>query len=148
MARRRVSSSRSCLCRIKDMKSKFIADIHISPLTVKELQKKGYDIIRVTDKLPATSLDKEIIQLAYQEKAVIITQDLDFSAIIAQSGLNGPSVISLRVANAKPDIITRILITVLPLIEAELREGAIVSIDEKEYRIKKLPVIEGTQSKS
>ena len=126
------------------MKSKFIADIHISPLTIKELQKKGYDIIRVTDKLPATSLDKEIIQLAYQEKAVIITQDLDFSAIIAQSGLNGPSVISLRVANAKPDIITRILITVLPLIEAELREGAIVSIDEKEYRIKKLPVIEGT----
>jgi predicted nuclease of predicted toxin-antitoxin system len=121
------------------MQSKFIADIHISPLTVKELQKKGYDIIRVTDKLPATSLDKEIIQLAYQEKAVIITQDLDFSAIIAQSGLNGPSVISLRVANAKPDIITRILITVLPLIETELREGAIVSIDEKEYRIKKLP---------
>lgn len=130
------------------MKSKFIADIHISPLTVKELQKKGYDIIRVTDKLPATSLDKEIIHLAYQEKAVIITQDLDFSAIIAQSGLNSPSVISLRVANAKPDIITRILITVLPLIETELREGAIVSIDEKEYRIKKLPVIEGTQSKS
>jgi len=43
------------------MKSKFIADIHISPLTIKELQKKGYDIIRVTDKLPATSLDKEII---------------------------------------------------------------------------------------
>jgi len=85
------------------MKSKFIADIHISPLTIKELQKKGYDIIRVTDKLPATSLDKEIIQLAYQEKAVIITQDLDFSAI--------------------------------------------VSIDETEYRIKKLPVIEGTQSK-
>jgi predicted nuclease of predicted toxin-antitoxin system len=129
------------------MKSKFIADIHISPLTVKELQKKGYDIIRVTDKLPATSLDKEIIHLAYQEKAVIITQDLYFSAIIAQSGLNGPSVISLRVANAKPDIITRILITVLPLIEAELRDGAIVSIDEKEYRIKKLPVIEGMQLK-
>ena len=122
------------------MQLKFIADIHISPLTVKELQKKGYDIIRVTDKLHATSLDKEIIQLAYQEKAVIITQDLDFSAIIAQSGLNGPSVISLRVANAKPDIITRILISVLPLIETELCEGAIVSIDEKEYRIKKLPV--------
>ena len=78
--------------------------------------------------------------LAHQEKAVIITQDLDFSAIIAQSGLNGPSVISLRVANAKPDIITRILITMLPLIDADLIEGAIISIDEKEYRIKKLPV--------
>ncbi len=122
------------------MKLKFIADIHISPLTVKALQNKGYDIVRITDKLPAAASDKEIIQLAHQEKAAIITQDLDFSAIIAQSGLNGPSVVSLRVANAKPDIITRILITVLPLIEADLIEGAIISIDEKEYRVKKLPV--------
>ena len=122
------------------MKLKFIADIHISPLTVKALQNKGYDIVRITDKLPATASDKEIIQLAHQEKAVIITQDLDFSAIIAQSGLNGPSVVSLRVANAKPDIIARLLITVLPLIETELAVGAIISIDEREYRVKKLPV--------
>jgi len=28
----------------------------------------------------------------------------------------------------------------LPLIDADLIEGAIISIDEKEYRIKKLPV--------
>ncbi|MBI5408870.1 MAG: DUF5615 family PIN-like protein [Nitrospirae bacterium] len=122
------------------MKLKFIADIHISPLTVKELQKSGYDIVRVTDKLPATASDGEIIQLAYKEQAVIVTQDLDFSAIVAQSGLNGPSVVSLRVSNARPDMITRILTTVLPLIEAELTEGSIVSLDEKEYRIRKLPV--------
>lgn len=123
------------------MKLKFIADIHISPLTVKALQNKGYDIVRITDKLPATASDKEIIQLAHNEKAVIITQDLDFSAIVAQSNLNGPSVVSLQVADAKPTIITRILITMLPLIEADLIEGAIISIDEKEYRIKKLPII-------
>lgn len=122
------------------MKLKFIADIHISPLTVKELKNKGYDIIRITDKLPATASDKEIVQLARKEKFVLITQDLDFSAIIAQSSLNSPSVISLRVANAKPNVITQFLITILPLIEADIAEGAIVSIDEKEYRIKKLPV--------
>lgn len=119
---------------------KFIADVHISPLTVKELYEKGYNIIRVTDRLPATSSDNEIVQLAYQEKAVIITQDLDFSAIVAQSGLKGPSIVSLRVDDAKPDIITQILLNVLPLIETYLTEGVIVSIDEKEYRIRKLPV--------
>jgi len=123
------------------MKLKFIADIHISPFTVKALQNKGYDVVRITDKLPATSPDKEIIKLAYQEKAVIITQDLDFSAIIAQSGLNGPSVISLRVDNAKPDRVSKILTAVLPLIKTELEEGSIISIDEKEYRIKKLPIL-------
>lgn len=122
------------------MQIKFIADIHISPVTVDALKKNGYDICRITDKLPATSSDKEITRLAIEERAVIITQDLDFSAIVAQSGLNGPSVISLRVANARPDIVARILIAVLPLIEVELHEGAIVSIDEKEYRVKKLPI--------
>jgi predicted nuclease of predicted toxin-antitoxin system len=123
------------------MELKFIADIHISPLTVNELKKNGYDIIRITDKLPATSSDAEIIQLAYREQAVIITQDLDFSALIAQSGLNWPSVISLRLDNAKPDKITWILNAVLPQIKTELAEGAIISIDEKEYRIRKLPII-------
>lgn len=125
------------------MKLKFMADIHISPLTVEELKRKGYDIIRVTDNLPATSSDTDIIKLAYREHYVIVTQDLDFSAIIAQSGLKGPSVISLRVANAKPKIISQILIKVLPLIEKDLAGGAIVSIEDKEYRIKKLPVIVG-----
>ncbi|OGW30723.1 MAG: hypothetical protein A3J81_07240 [Nitrospirae bacterium RIFOXYB2_FULL_43_5] len=65
------------------MEFKFIADIHISPITIQELKNRGYNIVRVTDKLPATSSDAEIIQLAYREQAVIITQDLDFSALIA-----------------------------------------------------------------
>lgn len=122
------------------MKLKYIADVHISPLTVKKLQKAGYSVTRVTDKLPSTSSDNEIIQLANKEQSVIITQDLDFFAIIAQSGLDGPSVISLRVADARPDVITRMLLNALPSIEAFITEGAIVSIDEYGYRIRKLPV--------
>ncbi|MDO8142575.1 MAG: DUF5615 family PIN-like protein [Candidatus Brocadiales bacterium] len=122
------------------MKLKFIADVHISPLTVQELLKSGYSATRVTDSLPSTSSDIEIIQFANKEKAVIITQDLDFSAIVAQSGLNSPSVISIRVTDAKPDIITRILLNVLPFIESFIAEGALVSIDESGYRVRKIPV--------
>jgi len=118
----------------------FIADMHISPLTVNELRKAGYAVIRVTEKLPATASDKEIVQFAYQTKSAIITQDLDFSAIVAQSGLQGPSILSLRVANAKPHAITIILMTVLPLVEADIAEGSLISIDEEEYRIRRLPV--------
>lgn len=118
----------------------FIADMHISPLTVEELRKAGYAIIRVTEKLPATSTDKEIVYLAYQEKATIITQDLDFSAIVAQSGLQGPSILSLRVADAKPQLIASLLKSVLPLIKTDIEEGALISISEEEYRIRKLPV--------
>jgi len=59
---------------------------------------------------------------------------------LAQSGLNKPSIVSLRVRDAKPHSISTILKTVLPQIEPDLKEGAIVSIEETEYRVRKLPI--------
>lgn len=90
------------------MKLNLIADVHISPITVAELQASGYDIRRMTEHLPADASDTDIIELAHREEAVLVTQDLDFSALIAQSGRNQPSVISLRVGDAKPQVISRI----------------------------------------
>jgi len=119
---------------------KYLADVHISPLTVSDLRQAGYDIIRVTDFLPATASDEEIVSLAIDEEAVIITQDLDFSALVAQSPLAKPSVLSLRLNNAKPHIVSGILKQLLPRIETELAAGVIVSVDESHFRIRKLPV--------
>lgn len=123
------------------MMLKFIADVHISPITVSTLQEAGYQIRRVTDFIPANSSDKKIVELAIQQASVIVTQDLDFSAIIAQSGMVRPSVVSLRVGNAKPETIARILATILPQIEKDLIDGSIVSIEETEFRVRKLPII-------
>ena len=79
------------------MNLKFIADVHISPITVSELSDIGYDIQRVTEFLPANTTDEEIIKLSIQKNAVIITQDLDFSNLIILSGLKKPSIISIRI---------------------------------------------------
>ncbi|OPX25073.1 MAG: hypothetical protein B1H02_02230 [Candidatus Latescibacteria bacterium 4484_107] len=122
------------------MKLRLLADVHISPITVAELQASGYEIHRVTEVLPAYASDAEIIERARHEESVIVTQDLDFSALIAQSGLNHPSVISLRVGDAKPQVSSRILKTALPLIEGDLLEGAIVSLEETQFRVRKLPI--------
>ena len=54
-----------------------------------------------------------------------------------------PSVISLRVGNAKPQTIAVILKTILPLIEKDLISGSIVSVEETEFRVRKLPIIRG-----
>ncbi len=122
---------------------KFITDIHISPLTVTDLQVSGYDAERVTRYLPCTAADTEIIELAGRIRAVIITQDLDFSALIAQSGLNMPSVISLRIGNAQPAVISQLLRHVIPQVIEYLEKGAIVSVDEMEFRVRLLPVTTG-----
>ena len=59
----------------------FIADVHISPLTVIALRQKGYNIIRVTEVLSAATTDEEILSFARVENRIILTQDLDFSAL-------------------------------------------------------------------
>jgi predicted nuclease of predicted toxin-antitoxin system len=65
-------------------KIKFIADVHISPLTIERLEKNGYDIQRITEFLSPRAGDEEIINLSIEKNAVIITQDLDFSNLIVQ----------------------------------------------------------------
>ncbi len=76
--------------------------------------------------MPPNTGDNEIVELALREDFVIVTQDLDFSAIVAQSGLTKPSVISLRVSNAKPSNISAILKSILPEIIDHLHKGAII----------------------
>jgi len=119
---------------------KFIADIHISTQTVKSLTDKGYKIKRVTEFLKPNAKDEEILDLALREDSAIITQDLDFSALLVKRGVNKPSVITLRVNMAKPANITEILEKVLPQIESEINKGSIIIVEEERIRIRKLPI--------
>lgn len=117
-----------------------MADLHISPKTIEALRKSGYTISRVTDHLPPTATDRQIIELGERLQASIATQDLDFSALIAQAGKTFPRLISLRVGNASPQEITMLLLALLPTVEKELSEGAIISVDDGGIRIRPLPI--------
>jgi len=119
---------------------RFLADVHISPLTVAVLKLQGYDILRSTDLLPATAADIDILELARVEGRIIITQDLDFSMLIAVGKYNQPSLVTLRLSSAKPDVITQRLLEVLPQLEEELTQGSALTIDDNSVRIRKLPI--------
>ncbi|KOR37822.1 MULTISPECIES: DUF5615 family PIN-like protein [Planktothricoides] len=119
---------------------RLIADVHISPLTVAALKAQGYDIVRTTDLLPATAADAEILALARVQGRVILTQDLDFSMLVALSNYGLPSLITLRLSSVKPDLVTQKLLDVLPTVETELTEGAAVTINDDSVRIRKLPI--------
>lgn len=114
--------------------------MHISPLSVRALRAKGHEISRITEFLPPTAADLEILDLARRQGAVLITADLDFSALIATRGETGPSVISLRLALPSPGRIAAVLEQTLPWLQAELERGAIVAIDESSIRIRRLPI--------
>ena len=117
-----------------------LADVHISPKTVADLQKQGYEITRSSEVLPANAPDINILEFARLENWVVLTQDLDFSMLVALSRYSQPSLITLRLSSAKPDIVTQKLLEVLPQIEEALQEGSAITIQDESIRIRKLPV--------
>jgi predicted nuclease of predicted toxin-antitoxin system len=119
---------------------RFLADVHISPLTITALRLQGYNISRTTDWLPATATDAEILEFARIEDRIIVTQDLDFSMLIALAKYEQPSLITLRLSSAKPDGVARRLLEVLPRLERELIEGSAITIEDDSVRIRKLPI--------
>ena len=119
---------------------RLLADVHISPKTVADLQKQGYEIMRSSEFLPANAPDINILEFARTENWVVLTQDLDFSMLVALSRYSQPSLITLRLSSAKPDIVTQKLLEVLPQIEEALQEGSAITIQDESIRIRTLPV--------
>jgi predicted nuclease of predicted toxin-antitoxin system len=119
---------------------KFIADMDISPLTVDQLKKRGWEIIRVSNVMDARTSDIEILNYARDHNRVVITHDLDFSELLAIHGFDTPSVINLRIENMFPDFVTHRIIEVVSQLEEELIRGIVVSVDEFSARFRPLPI--------
>lgn len=119
---------------------RFVADVHISPLTVTTLRLADYDIVRVPDILPKASPDSVILEFARIENRIILTQDLDFSVLVALGRYVQPSLITLRLSSARPDFVSQRLLSILPELEQPLIEGCAVTIEDNSIRLRRLPI--------
>ena len=120
---------------------RFLVDMNLSPRIVTNLSQQGWDILRVSQVLPMDIEDSEILEFARQENRVIITQDLDFSSLLALGGYEKPSLITFRLSVPEPETITRKLLELLPHIEDRLAEGCAVTIDDRKARVRRLPIL-------
>jgi len=118
----------------------FLANMNISPLTVRDLRMLGWNIVRIPEIMDSKSKDIDILTYARDHNKVVITQDLDFSSLLALKGYEKPSVINLRFENARPDFITNRIIEIVKELEKELDEGIVVSVDEISARYRNLPI--------
>jgi len=97
--------------------------------------------MRVDEIMDKKSSDHEILVYATEQDRVIITQDLDFSLLLALGKYKKPSVINLRVEDNRPDNVTDRIIEVAAQIESELQNGVVVSVDEITARYRNLPIV-------
>lgn len=119
---------------------RLLADMHISARTVQHLRDLGHDVARVVEVLSPSATDDTIVRAAEDDDRTILTQDLDFSAIVALSGRARPSVISLRLASSRVEHVNEVLARELPALEAEARSGALITIQEDRVRVRTIPI--------
>lgn len=91
---------------------KIIVDVDIGIKVEKYLSNNNFNIIKIREINPKMD-DKEILQLAFKEKGIVLTMDKDFGELVYNSKLAHSGVLLLRLEDAtgndKVKIISHIL---------------------------------------
>jgi predicted nuclease of predicted toxin-antitoxin system len=113
--------------------------MHISPETVEFLRTLNQDVVRVNEVLPSTASDQDVIREAAKTDRVVLTQDLDFSALVALSGARKPTIITLRLISSRVEHVNATLERVLPALTEDAESGALITVEDHGVRKRLLP---------
>lgn len=119
---------------------KFLADMGVSPLTVKRLKEEGYDAVHLSEVGLIRMPDSEILAKAKQESRIVLTFDLDFTDLLAASKDNLPNVIIFRLKTTLPNFVSSRLFTVISECAENFNNGAIIIVEDYRYRVRNLPL--------
>lgn len=119
---------------------RLLVDMNLSPRWVSLLADAGIEAAHWSTLGAANAPDAEIMAFAKANGYVVLTHDLDFSAILAATHGDKPSVVQIRAEDVSPDVIGRPVVDALRQMTAELDEGALLSIDPNRTRVRLLPL--------
>jgi predicted nuclease of predicted toxin-antitoxin system len=119
----------------------FLLDVNVAPRLGDLLVAEGHSYRHIALIGKGDSADAAIMDIARDSGEVIITHDLDFGGLLAFSGDNAPSVITLRVHRITTDSIFHLLVNNWSQMEKPLLDGALVLIEQEHIRIRKLPIL-------
>lgn len=89
----------------------------------------------------ATALDHELMKHARSEQQVVVTLDADFHALLALANAASPSVVRVRIEGLRGTEFAALIVQVIALCEADLRVGAMITVDERRIRVRRLPLV-------
>ncbi len=120
---------------------KLLVDMNLSPRWVNLLAAAGIEAAHWSEIGAANAPDSEIMAFAKANGYVVLTHDLDFSAILAATQGDKPSVVQIRSEDLSPDVIGGPVIDALRQMTLELEEGALLTVDPKRTRLRVLPLL-------
>ena len=122
------------------MTVKLLVDMNLSPDWVPVLKSHGWSVVHWSTIGDPRASDRTIMEWAAKHEYVVLTHDLDFSAMLALSHAAGPSVLQVRAGDILPDRLEGSVIAALKQNDADLSSGALVVVDQSRSRVRILPL--------
>ena len=119
---------------------KFLVDMNLSPRWIQILNDAGWEAVHWSSVGKASAPDSEVMAFAAENDYVVLTHDLDFSAILAATHGEKPSVVQIRSEDVSPSVIGPQLIAALAYAASDLETGALVTVDPSRARVRLLPL--------
>ncbi len=119
---------------------KLLLDMNIAPRWVDFLRTRGVEAVHWSSVGEPTAPDMEIMTFARNGGYIVFTHDLDFSAILAATKGQKPSVVQLRTDDLSPEAVGEQIILALRQMRDELEAGALLTIHAKRARLRVLPL--------
>lgn len=120
---------------------KLLVDMNLSPRWIGLLKDAGWEAVHWSTVGKATASDSEIMAFAAEYSYVVLTHDLDFSAILAATHGERPSVVQIRTEDVSPRVVGPQVIAALRHVQSELEAGALVTVDPHRTRVRLLPLL-------
>lgn len=120
---------------------KLIVDMNLSPRWVGLLAGAGVQAVHWSMIGQRNAPDSEIMAYATANDCIVLTHDLDFSAILAATHGEKPSVVQIRAEDISPDVIGSQVIAALRQMETDLKEGALLTVEPNRTRLRLLPLL-------
>lgn len=114
--------------------------MNLSPRWVGFLADAGFEGAHWSTLGAANAPDSEIMAYASANNYVVLTHDLDFSAILAATHGERPSVVQLRADDVSSGVIGEQVVAALRQMAAELEAGALLTVDSTRMRLRVLPL--------
>ena len=119
---------------------KLLIDMNLSPRWTRYLMDAGLEAAHWSTLGAANAPDVEIMTFARVNGYVVLTHDLDFSAILAATHGLKPSVVQIRSEDVNPDVIGKLVVDALRQMNADLNNGALLTIGTNRTRLRILPL--------
>ena len=114
--------------------------MNLPPSWIERLAQHGFEAVHWSTIGTPTAGDDEILSWARVNGFVLLTHDLDFSAILAAMTEAAPSVVQLRMQDLLSESALEATVSALKTHVTEIESGALVSIDESRARVRILPL--------